>query len=141
MVLLSVWGVREVHHALKRLIHPLCGGKIGTFWCRIGPYLFDSLCTLSSSPCHNIRQVVEAKFRAVCPFLRDSVATLRLVEVDDIGFRSGHTDNRIAMDAQDMTLTVPNWHKTTTNSAQGLSETKGCVVLTSERNERGGSYS
>ena len=68
------------------------GDKIGTFGCRIGASLFDSLRTLSSSLNYDIRTKIEAKFRGFHAFLRDSVATLRLVEVDDAHFRSGCAD-------------------------------------------------
>ena len=48
--------------------------------------------------------------------------------------------NRIVMDAQDMTMTAPNSHKTTSISTQGISETNGHVVLAGVGNERGWSY-
>ena len=44
------------------------------------------------------------------------------------------------MDAQEMTMTAPNWHQTTGISTQGISETNGHVVLAGMRKERGGSY-
>ena len=45
------------------------------------------------------------------------------------------------MDAQDMTMTAPIWREPTTNSIEGVGETKRCVVLTGERKVRRGSYS
>ena len=48
--------------------------------------------------------------------------------------------NRFIMDAQDMSMTAPNCHQTTSNSTQGISDTNAHVVLAGVRNGRGGSY-
>ena len=39
-----------------------------------------------------MRTNIEAKFRGFCAFFRDSVATFRLVEVDDAVVRGGRAD-------------------------------------------------
>ena len=92
MVLWSVLGIKEGASRFERAHFSLGGGKICTFGCRIGTCLFDSLRALSSSLGYDMRMNIEAKFRGFHAFLRDSVATLRLVEVDEAVFRSGHTD-------------------------------------------------